>query len=342
MTENKKSSPQKGEFIDLEKSQYKKNTNFKKYFLISFFIVSSVLVALVYFNFFNLNGLSILNRINKQTELKDEQNLITNTKKEISKIDNEQINSIVNKLDELNTQVINNQAKLSDNDEIIADLTRQIQISERRNQQNLDFLFAEKYIILNALLNLKKKFEERQEFKDELNVLNSRLYNEPEIKNLISFFENLNIKRISKINDLLDRLNKKINYYEQDLDAIVNSRLKENTTDNVKIIESKEDLIIYLKSLFHSTFKITKVDKESNSKFQLTFEDLNVLKFLNKSKEYLIIGNINKSINVLKNSSLDDIEINQWIDDASDLYNSREKLESLESILLEIIGKDVY
>ena len=69
---------------------------------------------------------------------------------------------------------------------------------------------------------------------------------------------------------------------------------------------------------------------------------MNFLKFLNKSKEYLLIGNINESINVLKNSSFDDVDINQWIDDASDLYNSREKLESLESMLLEIIGKDVY
>ena len=83
-------------------------------------------------------------------------------------------------------------------------------------------------------------------------------------------------------------------------------------------------------------------NKETNFQSQLTFEDLNFLKFLNKSKEYLLIGNINESINVLKNSSFDDIDINQWIDDASDLYNSREKLESLESILLEIIGKDVY
>ncbi len=342
MTENKKSSPQKGEFIDLEKGQYKKNTNFKKYFLISFFIVSLVIVAFLYFNFFNFKDLSILNSINKQTELKDEQILVTTSKKEFSKIDNEQINLIKNKLDDLSAQIINYQAKLSETDDKIIDLTKQIQILERRNQQNSDFLFAEKYIILNALLNLKNKFEGRKEFKDELNVLNSRLYNESEIKNLISFFENLNIKRISKVDELLDRLNKKINYYEQDLDAIVNSRLNKNITDNLKIIESKEDLIIYLKSLFHSTFKITKVDKESNFQSQLTFEDLNVLKFLNKSKEYLMIGNINESINVLNNSSLDDIEINQWIDDASDLHNSREKLESLESILLEIIGRDVY
>ena len=342
MTDNKKSSPQKGEFIDLEKGQYKKNTNFKKFFLIIFFIVSSILVVLLYFNFFNFNNLSILNRINEQTELKDEQILVANPKKELSKIDNEQINLIINKLDDFSTQIINNQAKLSKNGEIIVDLTKQIQISERRNQQNSDFLLAEKYIILNALLNLKNKFEKRKEFKDELNVLNSRLYNESEIKNLISFFEDLNIKRISKVKDLLDRLNKKINYYEQDLDTIVNSKLSENVTDNFKIIESKEDFIIYLKSLFHSTFKITKVDKETNFQSQLTFEDLNFLKFLNKSKEYLIIGNINESINVLKNSSFDDIDINQWIDDASDLNNSREKLESLESMLLEIIGKDVY
>ena len=87
---------------------------------------------------------------------------------------------------------------------------------------------------MNALLNLKNKFEKREEFKDELNVLNSRLYNESEIKNLISFFEDLNIKRISKVNDLLDRLNKKINYYEQDLDTIVNSKLNENTLTTLK------------------------------------------------------------------------------------------------------------
>ena len=121
----------------------------------------------------------------------------------------------------------------------------------------------------------------------------------------------------------------------------ITKRLNENTTDNLKIIGSRDDLIIYLKSLFHSTFKITKVDQESNFQTQPSFEDLNVLTVLNKSKEYLIMDNINESIDVLKNSSLDDYEINQWIDDASEFLDSREKLKLLESTLLEIIGKDV-
>ena len=151
MTEKKKSSPQKGDFIDLEKGQYKKYINFRKYFLISFILVSLILFAFLYFNLFNFNNLSILNNFDKNPKLLEEQISTTNLKKEFSKIDDEQINLIKSKLDDLSAQIINNQIKLSETNEIVSNLIRQMQISERRNQQNLDFLVAEKYIILNEL-----------------------------------------------------------------------------------------------------------------------------------------------------------------------------------------------
>ena len=341
MSEKKKPSPQKGEFIDLEKDQYKKNINFKKYLFVMFTIVVLILLTLLYFNFFSFNHVSIFNKIDKQNESMNEQILSTNTKKEYSQINSEQINLIKERLENLRTEIVNNQNKLSETSEIISNLTRQIQSSEIRNQQNLNFFVAEKYIILNALLNLKQKFKNRQEFKSELNILESRLNDQFEIRNLILFFENSNIQTISKVDDLLERINKKINYYEYDLNAFITSKVNENSNENLKIIGSKEELIIYLKNLFNSTFKVSKVDRNTNFQFQPTFEDLDVLKVLKKSKEYLLVGNINKSIDVLKNSSIDDYEINQWIDDASILVNSREKLEILESNLLEIIGKDV-
>ncbi len=341
MTKKEKSSPQKGEFIDLDKGQYKKNKNLKKYFLIFFAAAFIVLISVLYLNEFNLKELTIINKIEDEPEVLDELALKTKTDGEFSKINNEQFNLIKKKLDDLSIQIVDNQIKLSEAHERITNLSRQIQISNSRNQQNLDFFFAEKYIILNALLNLKNKFYRRQEFKEELNTLISRLNDESEIRDLISFFEDINIEKISKVDDLLERLNKKINYYEQDLDTFIDSRLKENMNDNLMILESKEDLIIYLKSLFDSTFKITRVNKNSNIQSQLSSEDLNFLKVLNKSKEYLIMNNIKQSVDVLEKSSFDDYEMNTWMDDASALLDSIEKLERLESILLEVIGKNV-
>ena len=341
MTEKKKSAPQKGEFIDLEKGQYKKNSNFKKYFFIMLSVVFLISIAVFYLNFFNINNVSVLNKINKQAESIDEQILLTNTKEEFSKTNNDQISLIKKQLEYLSKEIVNNQNKLSETKEIITNLTRQVQTSERKNQQNFDFFVAEKYIILNSLLNLKHKFKKRQEFTSELNILDSRLNDQFEIRNLIQFFKNLNIESVIKVDDLLERINKKINYYEQDLDSFITSKVNENSNDNFKVLESKEEFIIYLKNLFNSTFKITRVDKDTNSQFQPSFEELNVLRILNKSKEYLLVGNINQSIDVLKNSNINDFEINQWLNDASVLLRSREKLEILESKLLEIIGKDV-
>ena len=56
MNESNKSTPPKGDFIDLEKNQYKKNNKLKGYFIIVF----SVLIALI-FIFFYFNNFSVKN-----------------------------------------------------------------------------------------------------------------------------------------------------------------------------------------------------------------------------------------------------------------------------------------
>ena len=65
------------------------------------------------------------------------------------------------------------------------------------------------------------------------------------------------------------------------------------------------------------------------------------LKSLKMAKEYIILGDLNKSIKILSDSYFNDVSIQEWLVDAEILNKSKEKFEQLEIKLLNIIGKKI-
>ena len=263
------------------------------------------------------------------------------SKKEERKDDlNTQIILLRENIDFLQKETSDTAYNLSKANKKISDLSRQLNNYESRKLVNSEFYYSEKYIILNSLLSLKNKFDRRQSFKKELDNLISIFNNEPNIKSIIINLQDLEIANVIKVESLLDKLNDKINFYEEDIDRFINTNFDKPSREFNEILNSKENFIEYVKAILNSTYKLTKVNDSSETSENIPYEIYNFRKVLEKAKEYLIIGNLKRALDIFKSSNFHDTEIDIWVADASNLYNVQEKLRSLEFQLLEIVGEN--
>lgn len=340
MNESNKSSPLKGDFIDLEKNQYKKNNKIKKYIIVTFFILIIPIFIVVYLKNYdvksflseksNNDGSSLtLNRSEEKTETETKNNSF-----------DEQFIFLNENIDLLKQEIFENSKSVSKANKKISDLNQQLNDYETRQAFNSEFYYTEKYIILNYLISLKNKFDRRISFSKELDNLISLFNNKPEVKSVIINLQSLDISRISKVKNLLDRLNEKINFYETDIDKFISANFSNNSRDYIDIFNSKENFVNYVKEIFNSTYKLTRVNDYSEKNKEVPYQNYNFRKVLEKAKEYLIIGDLKGAIETVQLSNLDDNEIDIWIKDATSLDSAQEKLRLLEFFLLETIGED--
>ena len=338
MNESNKSSPPKGDFIDLEKNQYKKHNKIKKYII----IILSIFIPTILI-FFYINHLSVKDFIYKNFD--NNASISTqgvekeNYKKGSDNNFKEQITYLNENIDLLKKESFENTEKLSIANRKILDLTQQLNNYESRNLVNSEFYYAEKYIILNCLLSLKNKFDRRQSFKKELDTLISIFNNKPEIKSTIINLQDIEIADVIKVTNLLDRLNEKINFYDVDIDRFINKNFDKTSREFSEILNSRENLANYVKEIFNSTYKVTRLNDYSDKSEKIPYEIYNFRQVLVKAKEYLIIGNLEEALGIFKLSNIDDNEIDIWVEDASKLSNIRGKLRLLESQLLDIVGE---
>ncbi len=338
MNDSKKSTPPKGDFIDLEKNQYKKNSKLKRYVIIFFSVLITFIVFIFYFNNYSPKIFSSQNFDNNRSN-SFEMSQETSRTKEIQDDLNRQIIFLKENIDILKQEAADNSNKLSKTNKKISDLSTQLNNYESRKLVNSEFYYSEKYIILNSLLGLKNKFERRESFKKELDNLLSILNNDQNVKSIIINLQDLEIVNVITVENLLDKLNHKIGFYEEDIDRFINTSFEKTSREFNEILNSKENFIEYIKDIFNSTYKLTRVNEYLEKSENIPYEIYNFRKVLEKAKEYLIIGNLKRALDLLKSSNFDDNEIDIWVDDASDLYNAQEKLRSLEFRLLEIVGE---
>ena len=339
MNESNKSTPPKGDFIDLEKNQYKKNNKLKRYFIIVFSVLIALIFIVFYFNNFSLKNFfshKFDNNKSKSFEVKQETSKTEDIKDDLKT----QIIFLRENIDLLQKEASETAYNLSKANQKISDLSRQLNNYESRKLVNSEFYYSEKYIILNSLLSLKNKFDRRQSFKKELDNLISIFNNEPNIKSIIINLQDLEIANVIKVESLLDKLNDKINFYEEDIDRFINTNFDKPSREFNEILNSKENFIEYIKAILNSTYKLTKVNDSSETSENIPYEIYNFRKVLEKAKEYLIIGNLKRALDIFKSSNFHDTEIDIWVADASNLYNVQEKLRSLEFQLLEIVGEN--
>ena len=333
---NKKASNQSdGDFIDLEKNQYKKR-GYSKIFL--FIILSTVCILLLFF-FYQKNNLDIFKNFFKSNSDRIVNDDFESPEQPIieEKKSNYNTQIIEQQLDILKEKINDNKIKFDQYESIIKLLDKKVDSFEVKQKTNLEFLYAEKYLILNDLFMIKNKFENRENFYQEIEELFFKFNDNPSLRPLLEYFRKTDIKTLKKKEYLFDQLNKKLQYYALDTNTFINNKINKYSNGNV-FFDSKESFINYLKNLFDSTFKITKFDDNSTTNSFDFSNQLEVIKSIKIAKEYLILDNLEKSIKEIKELKLKDLEIEKWIQDANKLKDAIENLKELESNLLLKVG----
>ncbi len=328
-----------GDFIDLEKNQYKKKSSIKIFLII---LILVILVSTVIFFYKKGNFEPISNYINDDSEksAKHEVEFLEGESLNKSEMDGFNIQEILDKLNDLNKEVLDVKIKLNQYESIVKSLNDKLDFFEVQQKNNQDFQFAEKYMIINDLLSLKNKFEKRQDFSKEIENLSFKFRDEAPIKNLLVFFENLNIETLIKKEFLLEQLNKKIRNFELDTNTFINQNNRDLFVADFGN-ESDKNFINYVINFLKSTFKITKFQENIHNESQIS-PDINlIIESVKSAKEYLIFGDLKKSISKIKELKLDDYILDMWILDAEKLDQAKENLNNLESTLLFTIGKKI-
>ena len=334
MEKNNKET-KKADFIDLDKSQFKKKPSifiFLFFGLLILVIVSSYFLKERYKVFLNeINNLKVSleesqSNFNnyKELNLKKEET-ITIPKIEENSLPERNIN--LNKLDDLEQEILKISRTIESSFSVEAREKIKIRVDSAINKYNQFYNFT----------ILKKKITNGKVFEKEINNLKGFFSDDIEIVELLDFFSQ---KQHLKNYETLYK----------DLDLIIAGNENQPTTNEInsqkdsdlkKISFSKESLENYIKNILNSNFKIKKIDKEATLKDYRDLDGDGSFDFkdaLIRAKEFLILRDIESAIMEVRNISSplsNDIEI--WIINAQMVKDHNIKLDFLEDKIFEYL-----
>ena len=335
LVDKKKDTPQKGEFIDLDKSDFKKKTGltkiFFKYFII--FIVFFSLGFLTYQplkeNFYHkFKGTEI---IEQEVVKIDQEKLKNEYLLKLGKIESnfseklnfyeERINNLESKNKELSLQ--------------LDSVSQSFENFKEFNPNDSHLLDYKKNKVLINFLIFQENFNYRKDFGNEIEILQNLFLRDYEINNLLTFFKTLDIQNLRTKENLIQKINKELSVYDNDIDDLF-TKIENNTySDTSNIFSSKEEFINYTKDVINSTFKVTKFDKKKKKEDVENFESAK--KTLLLVKESLLVNNINQAIKVLEESNIDDTNLKSWLDEAKILAEANSNFNKFKIKLLDLI-----
>ena len=335
MVDKKKENPVKGEFIDLDKSDFKKKTGLTKIFFkyLIIFIVFFSLGFLTYQplkqNFYHkFKGTEIIEQeVVKidQDKLKNEYLLklgkIESNFSEKLNFYEERINNLESKNKELSVQ--------------LDSVSQSFENFKEFNPNDSHLLDYKKNKVLVNFLIFQENFNNRKDFGNEIEILQNLFSRDYETNNLIIFFKSLDIQNLKTKENLIQKINKNLSVYDNDMDDLF-TKIENNTySDNGNIFSSKEEFINYAKDVINSTFKVTKFDQKKKKEDIENFESLN--KTLLLVKESVLLNNINQAIKVLEESNIDDVNLKSWLDEAKILAEANNNFNKFKIKFLDLM-----
>ena len=353
---NSDSKKEKDDFIDLDKSQFKKKSGWLKYF---FIFISFSLVFIFFLMFKNKGSIESIFKSNKTLDtLNTKEEILNNTETEIlnqQKYFNKRIleleDKLINTEQKVNvnsekilgfksqTEVFKNKidvitSKFSQIEQPTKNFTQEIIPNTKNNQDQSN------KILINFLL-LKNNFLERTDFQTQITTLKNYFNSNSEITNLLLELERIDIKKIPEDTYLLKKINSTISKYNITTDEFIRKIEDDRNQIQGTIFESKEALFNYLKQLFNSTVKITKVNNQS---LENDFVDKNFIKSkknkLSRAKEYLLNNDLKSAIEILNEKDfIDDNEISVFIFESKKIIDLKEKINNLEILILQYLGE---
>ena len=267
MVDKKKENPVKGEFIDLDKSDFKKKTGLTKIFFkyLIIFIVFFSLGFLTYQplkqNFYHkFKGTEI---IEQEVVKIDQEKLKNEYLLKLGKIENnfseklnfyeERINNLESKNKELSVQ--------------LDSVSQSFENFKEFNPNDSHLLDYKKNKVLVNFLIFQENFNNRKDFGNEIEILQDLFSRDYETNNLIIFFKSLDIQNLKTKENLIQKINKNLSVYDNDMDDLF-TKIENNTySDNGNIFSSKEEFINYAKDVINSTFKVTKFDQKKKRRY---------------------------------------------------------------------------
>ena len=330
MDNKKKESPQQGEYIDLKDSDYKKKSNYlRNIVLFLFFLIIGVASGF----FLKKEMFKNLDFIESQNEMfevnKKEEELNTNNKK-IFELEKE-LKSYLQKVE----QVENNLLKIqNDNTEIKKGLKeiKSFPLSNSNNTNNYN------YEVYFTFEKFKHNFLNNKEFKRELNKLFQTFSDLDELQLALNYFQRFQPGDVNDVKAINKKLNYKISSYDTDLESFAKKLEYEKNYDVGKVFNSMEDFSNYIKNIFSSTFKITKLDERKIETIPLN--NGWIINTLKKSKDYLVLGDLKNFIIELESLGVDDGEIIKILDEAKKLDEININLKRIETQIFKLIGKN--
>ena len=262
MSESNSQKKNDENFIDLDKSQFKKKSNFFRnlaFFLSFFFITLSA-------GFF-LNDYLKKNKIkipfynyepqNLNYDLK-ELNILYDQQNAFEKEYQERLFLIENKIQTLSNDLESYQGQMLDIKKKIEDLNYQkMEANNLAFNENKEVSINEDNLILANLFLLKNSFSDRQPYEQPLEKLMTIFLQNQEIIFLLKYFQSIDITTLPKRSFFLNEINKIISSQTEGFEEFIQRIELTDEFDN--IFDSKESFLLYLREIFNSTFKISKV-----------------------------------------------------------------------------------
>ena len=335
MAEKSKDSVEKGSFIDLEKSEYKKKNNFFKIFLI---IISIIIILISLFFVF-----PFLDKFIKHDEKNSEEVVkLSNSqnKVEINNQEQKSENDLFSFIEDSNLISRNNQREIEKLKIRLIQIEQAILKLDSFSQNNLTEQDSEKYSLLLNFLTFKRKLQTGQDYSKQIDQISLMLINQNQVIELTSYFRELNFKKLKTKSELLDKLNEIINFKEEKFDQFIQRFEREGIKTNEGVFESKEAFKEYLKDIFNTTFKITKFEDKGAYDSQVIRKDI-LRDTLKLTKDYLLIGNFVKAYSTINSTNLEfSSELREWILNLQMVKDANNKLELLEIEILKLLGSD--
>ena len=335
MAEKSKDSVEKGSFIDLEKSEYKKKNNFFKIFLI---VISIIIISISLFFVF-----PFLDKFIKHDEKNSEEVVkLSNSqnKVEINNQEQKSENDLFSFIEDSNLISRNNQREIEKLKIRLIQIEQAILKLDSFSQNNLTEQDSEKYSLLLNFLTFKRKLQTGQDYSKQIDQISLMLINQNQVIELTSYFRELNFKKLKTKSELLDKLNEIINFKEEKFDQFIQRFEREGIKTNEGVFESKEAFKEYLKDIFNTTFKITKFEDKGAYDSQVIRKDI-LRDTLKLTKDYLLIGNFVKAYSTINSTNLEfSSELREWILNLQMVKDTNNKLELLEIEILKLLGSD--
>ena len=329
LDKNKKESPQQGEYIDLKNTEYKKKSNYLRNIILFLLFITAGLVSGLFIKKEIFQNLNFLKPQSENVEI---------NKEELKNTDNDRISDLEKKLEDYLqkfVQVENNLLNIQSENLKIKKKLEEIKSFPLDIINQSDSI---KYEVYFTYEKFKYNFFNNKQFNRDLSKLFQTFSGLDELQFALNFFQRFQPGEIADIKVINKKLNDKISSYDTNLENFAKEIEYDRNFDASKVFESKEDFYNYIKNIFSSTFKITKLDERKMEMIPLN--NTWIINGLKKSRNYLVIGDLKNFIIELESLGLEDGEVIKILEEAKLLVEINTNLKKIETQIFKLIGKN--